>query len=123
MLGDTLTITHGGSGGSAKVLKQINQDGYSSEYFLNDGTDRWRAIVRHAKEAPRNGGLPYDRHTVIFRAEYGDGTTDNPYGIQEAILTIRLAPSDTPANVSNLVEGLAYWASEANILKIIGWES
>lgn len=37
MLGTSLTLTLDGAGGTAKVLPLINQDGYSSEYFLDDG--------------------------------------------------------------------------------------
>lgn len=38
MLGSTLVITLDGSGGTAKTLPLINQDGYSSEYFLDEAT-------------------------------------------------------------------------------------
>lgn len=43
MLGNTLTVTLDGSGGTAKTLQLINQDGYSSEYFLDDTLVTYRA--------------------------------------------------------------------------------
>jgi hypothetical protein len=65
-LGATLTITLDGSGGTAKVLPLINQDGYSAEYFLDDTTVTYRAKVRHSRDSVKAGTQPFDRHSVTF---------------------------------------------------------
>lgn len=124
MIGDTLTITLGGSGGAAHVLPWINQDAYSREYFLNDTDNiRYRAFIRHLKETVKNGAPPVDRHTVTFRLDFGDGSTENPIGFREASLILRGQPSDVPGYVSDVGEALAYWSTQANLLKVLGWES
>ncbi|UJQ85165.1 MAG: putative coat protein [Boaesivirus pseudofaecivicinum] len=122
MLGDTLTVTLGGSGGTAVVNSKINQDGYSSEY-LKKGTDyEVRARIRHSKEKAR-GSLPeLERHNVEF-TQTVYATDTEPQRFRQAYLVIRCEPDDVVADVSNLAEALAYWASEANLLKVIGWES
>jgi hypothetical protein len=124
MLGDSLTFTLGGSGGTAHVLNKINQDNYQAEYLKVAGAYRYRAIVKHSRENTRNGNyLPVDRHTVTFRIEYGDGTTESPFGVQETTYQLRCAPGDEPGGVSDVGEAMAYWATQAINLKLLGWES
>jgi len=66
MLGSSLVVTLDGSGGTAKTLPLINQDGYSSEYFLDDGLVTYRGKVRHSKDSVKAGTQAFDRHTVTF---------------------------------------------------------
>lgn len=50
----------------AKVLNRINQDKYSSEYFLRSATESYRAFIRHTT-IPAKGSVPkQDRHSVEF---------------------------------------------------------
>ena len=79
MLGTALTITLDGSGGTAKVLPLINQDGYSSEYYLDDGLVTYRAKVRHSRDNVKAGSQPFDRHTVTF-SRYVKPTEANVLG-------------------------------------------
>lgn len=65
-LGTTLVVTLDGSGGTAKTLPFINNDGYSSEYFLDETLVQYRAKVRHSKDNVKPGGQAFDRHTVTF---------------------------------------------------------
>lgn len=117
MLGDTLTMTLGGSGGTAKVLQKINQDGYSSEYYLRESTQEFRAKVAHSKSGERNRHFVEFKQT-IFATELGDPDT-----IRSTSLVIWDYPADTAADVSDLTEALAYWAAEATVLKLLGWQS
>nr|QDH87021.1 MAG: hypothetical protein H1RhizoLitter1496_000002 [Leviviridae sp.] len=121
-LGDTLTITLGGSGGTAKVLKKINQDGYSSEYYLPEASSAFRAKVRHTKESVKQGQVPYERHNVEFtETVYASGSV--PEFVRQAYVVIRHKVGDTAATVSDLGEGLSFYLNETLYGKLIGWES
>lgn len=125
MLGSTLTVTLDGSGGTAKTLPLINQDGYSSEYFLDDTTTTYRAKVRHSKDTVKAGSQPFDRHTVTF-TRFVKPTEAAPLGrTAEVIFTIRNDPNDTPADVIDLAEAMSFYTVKAGGIhaKLLGWES
>lgn len=117
MLGDSITITLGGSGGTAKVLPKINQDGYSAEYLLRESTQEFKAKVSHSKNGTR------DRHYVEFKQTVF-ATTDGEDDTVRTVSTVILAkPSDTESEVTDLSEALSYYLDATNVPKIIGWES
>lgn len=125
MLGSTLTITLDGSGGTAKVLPLINQDGYSSEYFLDEATVQWRAKVRHSNDNVKAGTQDFQRHTVTF-VRYLKPTTTFPLGITtEIIYTIRNSVSEASADVIDLSEAMSFYMVKAGAIasKLLGWES
>lgn len=123
MLGDTLTVTLDGSGGTAVVTSKINQDSYSAEYLSKGATYEIRAKVRHSKETPKADGIAYDRHNVEF-TQYVYPTEALPHGrIRQAYVVIRNEPEDDLTAVVDLVEALPFWLTDANILKLCGWES
>ncbi|DAD50940.1 TPA_asm: coat protein [ssRNA phage SRR6254984_1] len=125
MLGSTLTITLDGSGGTAKVLPLINQDGYSSEYFLDDSTVWYRAKVRHSKDSVKAGTQAFDRHTVTFQ-RYLKPTEAAPLGrLTEVITTIRNDPSEVAADVIDVSEAMSFYMVKAGGIaaKLLGWES
>lgn len=122
MIGDTITITLDGSGGSAHTANKINQDSYAAEYLHKGATYALSAKVRHSKETPKAGSLPMDRHNVTFTQRvYAVG--DTPEKIREAYVVIRNNPDDTVADVTNLVEALTFWLTDTMSDKIVGWES
>lgn len=125
MLGSTLTITLDGSGGTAKVLPLINQDGYSSEYFLDDTTETFRAKVRHSRDNVKAGTQAFERHTVTF-TRFLKPTTGFPNGsTSECIFTIRNDPAATPAWTIDLAEAMSFYSVKAGGIasKLLGWES
>lgn len=125
MLGTTLTVTLDGSGGTAKILPLINQDGYSSEYFLDETTVWWRAKVRHSKDNVKAGTQAFDRHTVTFQ-RYLKPTETAPLGrLTEVIYTIRLDPNETASDVIDLSEAMSFYMVKAGGIaaKLLGWES
>ncbi|UJQ85423.1 MAG: putative coat protein [Alehxovirus pseudonemorisvicinum] len=125
MLGSTLTITLDGSGGTAKVLPLINQDGYSSEYFLDDTTVTYRAKVKHSRDSVKAGSQAFDRHTVTFTrylkpdATYPDGSTS------EVIFTIRNDPEGASSDIIDVSEAMSFYMVKAGGIaaKLLGWES
>lgn len=125
MLGTSLVITLDGSGGTAKTLPLINQDGYSSEYYLDDTTVTYRAKVRHSRDSVKAGSQPYDRHTVTF-TRYLKPTEIYPNGsTSEVIFTIRNDPEGATADIIDVSEALSFYMVKAGGIasKLIGWES
>lgn len=125
MLGSTLTVTLDGSGGTAKVLPLINQDGYSSEYFLDETLVQYRAKVRHGRDNVKAGTQPFDRHTVTFQ-RYLKPTTTTPLGIlTEIIYTIRTSPVEVASDVIDMSEAMSFYMVKAGGIaaKLLGWES
>jgi hypothetical protein len=122
MFGDTLTVTLGGSGGTAKVCNKINQDSYGAEYLLNEGTGEIRVKIRHLKEALKEGELyPIERHQVEFtQTIFATGST--PQYTRDFYMIMRNYPNDTVASVSDVGEALSYFLGQTNILKVLGWE-
>lgn len=125
MLGTSLTVTLDGSGGTAKVLPLINQDGYSSEYYLDDGTVTYRARVRHSKDTVKAGTQAFDRHTVTFE-RFLKPATAYPLGrLTQVVYTIRTDPSETAADVIDVSEAMSFYMVKAGGIaaKLLGWES
>jgi len=125
MLGSTLTVTLDGSGGTAKILPLINQDGYSSEYFLDEATVQWRAKVRHSSDSVKAGTQAFDRHVVTFQ-RFLKPTTTYPLGLTtEVIYTIRTSPVETASDVIDLSEAMSFYMVKAGGIaaKLLGWES
>lgn len=125
MLGTSLTVTLDGSGGIAKVLPLINQDGYSSEYYLDETTVWYRAKVRHSKDSVKAGTQTFDRHTVTFQ-RFLKPTEAAPLGrLTEIIFTIRTDPNEVAADVIDLSEAMSFYMVKAGGIaaKLLGWES
>jgi hypothetical protein len=125
MLGTTLTITLDGSGGTAKVLPLINQDGYSSEYFLNETLVTYRAKVRHSSDTVKAGTQKFDRHTVTFTT-FVKPTTAIPLGSQSDIsFTVRSDPDGVAADIIDVAEAMSFYMVKAGGIsaKLLGWES
>lgn len=125
MLGTTLTLTMDGSGGTAKVLPLINQDGYSSEYFLDEGLVTYRAKVRHSRDTVKLGTQPFDRHTVTF-SRFVKPTTGIPLGsLSEITFTVRTDPNAITTDVVDVSEAMSFYMVKAGGIatKLLGWES
>lgn len=125
MLGTTLTITMDGSGGTAKVLPLINQDKYSAEYFLDEGTITYRAKVRHSSDTVKAGTQPFDRHVVTF-TRLVKPTSLIPLGSQvDVSFTIRNDPNGVSADMIDVSEAASFFMVKAGGIaaKLLGWES
>jgi hypothetical protein len=125
MLGSTLTVTMDGSGGTAKVLPLINQDGYGAEYFLDEGLVTYRTKVRHSRDNVKAGTQPFDRHTVTF-SRFTKPTSVLPLGsLSEVIFTLRADPNGVQAEIIDLAEAMSFFTVKAGAIhaKLLGWES
>lgn len=124
MLGTTLSLTLDGSGGTAKSLPLINQDGYSSEYYLDDGLVTYRAKVRHSRDNVKAGSQPYDRHSVTF-TRYLKPTTTAAGSQSEVTFTVRNDPNGTASDIIDISEAMSFYMVKAGGIaaKLLGWES
>lgn len=125
MLGNTLTITLDGSGGTAKILPLITQDGYAAEYFLDEGAVTYRAKVRHSRDNVKAGSQNFDRHTVTF-SRFVKPTEALPLGsLSEVSTTIRNDPNGAAADIVDVSEAMSFYMVKAGGIaqKLLGWES
>lgn len=125
MLGSTLVVTLDGSGGTVKTLPLINQDGYSSEYYLDDGTVTYRAKVRHSRDTVKVGTQPFDRHVVTF-ARFTKPTEAIPLGsLSEVTYIVRNDPNGVASEIIDLSEAMSFYMVKAGGItaKLLGWES
>ena len=125
MLGTTLTLTLDGSGCTAKVLPVVNQDGYSSEYFLDDGLVTYRAKVRHSRDTVKAGTQPFDRHTVTFSRFVKPTSTVLLGSLTEVTHSIRTDPNGVASDVIDVSEAMSFYMVKAGgvAAKLLGWES
>lgn len=118
MLGDTLTITL--PVGGAKVLNKINQDAYSSEYFLKESTSEFRVKVRHT-EAKASGGLEArERHNVEFTEKVYATATEAEI-VRKDYYVFERYVADT--DIDNSDGLLAYLAGGTILEDLVGWQS
>jgi hypothetical protein len=125
MLGMTMLITLDGAGGTVKTLPLINQDGYSSEYFLDDLTVTYRAKVRHSRDTVKAGTQAFDRHTVTY-TRFLKPTEAIPLGSQSDItFTIRNDPNGASSDIIDVSEAMSFYMVKAGgvAAKLLGWES
>jgi len=124
MLGTSLTLTLDGSGGTAKVLPLINQDGYSSEYYLDDTTVTYRVKVRHSRDNVKAGTQAYDRHSVTF-TRYLKPVGAVAGSQSEVTFTIRNDPNGTASDIIDVSEAMSFYMVKAGGIaaKLLGWES
>lgn len=119
MLGDTLTITHNSV---SKVLSKINQDNFSTIYQLRSATEEFRCQVRHTVESAKQGAVPFDRHNIEFtHTTYATATV--PAIVNVASFVIRTRAGTDPGAPLLDAKALVGWLSDANVTKLIAWES
>lgn len=120
MFADTITIT---INSVAKVLNRINQDGYSSEYYLRSANDEFRLKIRNSSYTDKARGIKVDRHnvelvhTVFPVAPATISIVRKFYSVQENDAV------DVVIDNAKFGAGTAAFLTEANITKLLNWES
>lgn len=124
-LGSTLVITLDGSGGTAKTLPFVNNDNFSSDYYLDDGLVIYKAKVRHTDDTVKAGTQAYARHTVTF-TRYVKPVSPSLVGSQtEVTFTIRNDPNGVTSDIIDLSEAMSFYMVKAGGIaaKLLGKES
>lgn len=98
MLGNTLVINDG----SSRTLVKINQDGYSSEYYLRTATHIYRAFIRHSRTK---------------------ATTTVPEFYEKFYFVDERLAGDTDVTLADAVADLAIASSNSFLNDIAGWQN
>jgi len=118
MLGNTLVINDG----SSRTLVKINQDGYSSEYYLRTPTTIYRCFIRHSRTKATATAPSYDRHNVEFvKTTLAVGA--NPETYQRFYFVDERLPGDTDVTLGDAVADLAIATSNSFLNDIAGWQN
>lgn len=103
------------------VLKKINQDAYSGEYFKRDGTTEYRVKTRHTNESPKAGALPMVRHNVDITVTTfpSDG---GPNSVVQAYMVLRYPLGGSDTAMGYIINDLLDVVGD-NKSGILGWET
>lgn len=119
MLGETISIIRDGV---TVVLPRLNQDNFTSLYQTRNGTEEFRVIVRHATETAKAGIVPFERHNIEFiHVTFATPTTLERE--ERSTFTIRNRRSDDPEVAKKSAKALLGFLTDANLAKLIAWES
>lgn len=110
-----------------KLVQRIGDAGDNgSRYYLREAGSDVTMNVRHTsyvdKTKTNRAGVVVDRHNVeIIQRVFG--TLGNPDIIRKAYLVFENDQSDTLTDPQDIVGALQEFLTDANVLKLIGWES
>lgn len=119
MLGETLTLSIDGTN---KVLSRINEENFSATYLLLTPTEEFTVVIKHAKDKPRMGEMPRDRHNVRLVHTVFAVAPALPV-VREISTTIVGPRADDKTALAKEVVGMGAYLSLATTTKILGWES
>lgn len=106
----------------AKNLPRINQDNYSSEYYLEEATQSFRVKIRHSKESPQSNGSQFDRHNVeLTQTIFGvGGALDEVF---QTYVVIRNTKVTTTTNLGYLQAALNGVLTAGMVTDLKGWQN
>lgn len=108
--------------GVPRTLVKINQDGYSSEYYLRTATHIFRAFIRHSRTKATPNVPSYDRHNVEFVKTTLATATVREFYEKFYFVDERLA-GDTDVTLADAVCDLAIATSNSFLNDIAGWQN
>lgn len=122
MFSDTLTVT---INSVAKVLTRINQDKYSSEYFLRETAGEYRLRIRNTSyvDKTRPVAVTVDRHNVeLIQTIYPVSPAVNST-VRKGYVVVENDRGDTIVDPVKFWAGLVAFNTEANLTKLANFES
>lgn len=121
MFADTITIT---INSVAKVLTRINQDKYSSEYFLRGSDEEFKLNIRHTSYVDKTrGGVKVDRHNVEFIQRVYAVAPVTVDTVRKQYLVLENDSKDPVTGALNFSLGHVAFFTNANVTKMLNWES
>nr|UJQ84970.1 MAG: hypothetical protein 2 [Leviviridae sp.] len=120
MFSDTITIT---INAVAKVLNKINQDGYSSEYFLRETDSEFRLKLRNTKYTDKSRGVSVDRHNIEFIETVYPVAPATTSTVRKYYAVLENDQTDDIVSPAKLAVGVVGFQTEANFGKLLNWES
>jgi len=122
MLGSTFVL---GLASGSQTLPLINQDAFTSTYRLRVSGKVYQVVIRHSS-VNRTGSdgvtQSFDRHNVEATiTTLASGATPEYY--TKAYFIMEQLPSDTNVEVQDALSDWSIASTNANLVKILGWES
>jgi hypothetical protein len=118
--GDTITIT---INSVDKILKKINQDGYSSEYLLRDTDREFSLRIRNSKDKAVVNGFPQERHYITFTETIYEVVGTSPAYSRTITSTLLFDKTDVKADALLSFVGFVGFLTSTNMGKALDWES
>lgn len=120
MFADTITFT---INSVAKVLNRINQDAYSSEYFLRSADEEFRAKIRHTNYTNKTTGALTDRHNVELVHTVYPVAPETVDTVRKAYVVFENERADGVTDPLNFNLGFVGFLISANVTKLLNYES
>lgn len=120
MFSDTLSVT---INAVAKTLVRINQDRYSSEYFLRETLGEFTLRIRNSSYIEKTRKVNVDRHNIeLIHTIYPVAPALVPT-VRKAYVVFENDRGDTIVDPVKLAAGLLAFNTEANLTKMANRES
>lgn len=107
----------------AKNLIRIRQDQYSSEYMLRTALDEYRMNIRNTSRSDGKRGVNIDRHNVEIIHTVFPVSPSTTAVVRKVYAVIENQQGDTLTDPAKLAVGLFAFLTEANITKLLNFES
>lgn len=105
-----------------KVLVKINQDNFSSQYYLRESGAEFTLNVRHSREAVLPDGSRFDRHNVeLIHTVFATETTPEFSRVSYAVF--RNKRNDNYDEVVLSMEPLTLLLNSATIEELLAWKN
>lgn len=118
---DTVTIT---INTVAKVLTKVRSDDYSSEYRLRTaGVDEFRFFIRNSSYRDKTTGRMVDRHSVELTQTILPVAPSEIPTVRKMYNVLENQQVDTIADPAKFGVGFVGFLTEANITKLLNFES
>lgn len=118
---DTITIT---INAVAKVLTRIRDDNYGSEYRLrNANVDEFRLLIKNSSYTDKVTKSIIDRHSVELTHTVHPVAPAVTPTVRKTYLVLENQAQDTIVDPAKFTVGFTGFLTEANITKLINFES
>lgn len=107
----------------AKSLVRINQDKYSSEYLLRSATDEHRLTIRNTSYLDKKRNVMIDRHNVELTVTVFPVAPATLSTRRKTYIVIENQQGDTLTDPTKVAVGILAFLTEANITKLMNFES
>ncbi|DAD51550.1 TPA_asm: coat protein [ssRNA phage Esthiorhiza.2_34] len=121
MFADTITLT---GNSVAHVLTRINQDGYSSEYYLRETAGEYRMFIRNSRITDKKRpNVVIDQHNVDLTHTLFPAVPGDPPVIRRSFWTLQNQQGDTLVDPKYDADALlAFISTSGNIAKMQNFE-
>lgn len=107
----------------ARNLVRINQDKYSSEYFLRSSTDEYRMYIRNTTRTDRSTGAVWDRHNVELIHTVFPVAPATLSVIRRTYVVFENQVGDTTQDPINTALGLFAFLTQGKLAQLVNRES